>query len=269
MEETHAQAAAAALEEKKARLRDAFAAWLDEVMADEVLPPGVGQDLLAELETGAAVGSAPEGDLYAVWSSLTALTQEVRLGGRAFREMQDVLQPLVEHHTQTLAAHEGALDAARDMARQAFAARTERELEAQRAARGDSLDALLDMRDRLVRATEHARPLLVEAGHALRAPRLFGLQRAHPATERTLEAVRALEEGCRLSLARLDDALSRMGVAEIDCLGKPFDPERMTAVEVANGGGAGGAIVQEVHRTGYECAGRLVRAAQVKVGRTA
>ena len=49
----------------------------------------------------------------------------------------------------------------------------------------------------------------------------------------TVQVLAALVEGAVLARDRLDDALRRLEIMEIPCLGKPFDPTVMRAVDVA------------------------------------
>jgi molecular chaperone GrpE len=59
--------------------------------------------------------------------------------------------------------------------------------------------------------------------------------------------------------------LRRLDVVEVPCLGKPFDPAVMRAVDVAETtSGAVGTVV-EVFRPGYVVNGRVIRYAEVKV----
>lgn len=263
---------AEALETRKARLRERLEAWLDAVLAEEEPPAGTAPEFLALLEAGGDAGEAEAGgsDLYALWEAATALGQEVRLQGRAFKQLAEAVSPLVERQGAVLDAHDEAVSEASRVASQALAARTQREQEAVReaatVARREALEALLDTRDRMARATAQARPLLAQAQAGLARGGLLRLLRPHPSTAHTLEAAAALEEGCRLALARLDEVLERLGVREIDCVGEPFDPGRMAAVNVAEAAVDEGTVL-EVYRNGYDCGGAVVRLAQVKVAR--
>ena len=85
--------------------------------------------------------------------------------------------------------------------------------------------------------------------------------------EHALEVVRALEDGYRLTLGYLDDVLAQLQVQPIECLGKPFDPRRMNAVDVEETDRAAEGTVLLVYRAGYEWNGELYRPAQVRVAR--
>ncbi len=71
------------------------------------------------------------------------------------------------------------------------------------------------------------------------------------------------DEGLDLVIVEFKRLLNNEGLEEIDCLGKPFDPEIMEAIEVVKGGEAN--RVAEVVGKGYMLKGRLLSAAKVKV----
>jgi molecular chaperone GrpE len=69
-----------------------------------------------------------------------------------------------------------------------------------------------------------------------------------------------------MSLQRVERALRQHGLEPILTLGQPFDPERMEAIDTAEGTGRPGEVVEEVRR-GYLWNGRVFRFAQVRVAR--
>jgi molecular chaperone GrpE len=89
----------------------------------------------------------------------------------------------------------------------------------------------------------------------------------HKALREAFESVNAVEEGCALSLDRLDEVLGQFGVRKIVCQGEPFNPGSMCAVDVEETEEAAEGTVVEVYRTGYEWKGEVYRPAQVKVAR--
>lgn len=205
-------------------IRNRFERWLDEALADEAPPAGIPEELLS----GAAAPSADPTDWSALWSATTALTQEVKLQGRAFKQLHETLS--------------------------AAPAPSERL---------ESLDTLLELRERLLRGLE-------AAGNPPAVPpdwldRIFPARRRE--VERALDTVRALQEGYRMSLAWLDDALAGMHVEPIACEGRPFDPRRMNAVDAEETAAAADGAVLRVYRTGYLRNGELYRPAQVCVAR--
>ena len=60
-------------------------------------PPGVPEELIAEARSLASGDApAPDTDLYTLFSALTTLTGEIRLQGRAFKQLSDLLTPLAQ-----------------------------------------------------------------------------------------------------------------------------------------------------------------------------
>lgn len=124
-----------------------FEKWLDGALTGEDPPGGIDAEILSAL---VADGSEENGwldrrcDSYTLWASMTALTQEVKLQGRAFKELNDALN----------------LQAGRT-AEEIGAAYREREREVQREAerrcRKEILGSLIDLRDRLERGIESVR----------------------------------------------------------------------------------------------------------------
>jgi hypothetical protein len=201
-----------------------FEQWLDTAMAEEDPPRGIPAEILA----GDAPPESSATDWYTMWAAMTALTQEVKLQGRAFKQLSD-----------TLAA------------------------EAERRGRKESLGALLEIRERLlrglegVRGREELRPGFLD--------RIFA--RRWREVEHALGVVRALEDSYRLSLGYLDDVLFQFQVQPIECEGRQFDPRRMNAVDVEETGQAAEGTVLFVYRAGYEWNGELYRPAQVRVAK--
>lgn len=74
-------------------------------------------------------------------------------------------------------------------------------------------------------------------------------------------------EGVTPIASSLRDVLSGAGLASIDALGQPFDPEVHEAVlhEEAEPGEAAGPIVSQVMRAGYSLNGTVIRPSMVKV----
>ena len=251
-----------------------FEAWLDEVLSDEAPPEGLDAELLAELQADqppglAAPGEAPE-DLGSLWSAMTALVQETKLQGRTFKQLHESLGPLPESVRGVVSAHGEALAAVHDAASQLDNMHQQQVHQAAETARQQTeaklVNVLLDVRDRLVRGVDSAGRLLPDA-RANRPGwlgRLLGLTRQ---AERATGAAEALLDGCSLSLARLDETLAEIGVSEIPCQHRPFDPQRMTAVAVERTAEWPEGTVVEVYRAGYQWHGCMHRPAEVKVVR--
>jgi molecular chaperone GrpE len=184
------------------------------------------------------MGSAePAPDLFSLLSQLTALTRETQLQSRATSRLHADLSAALTQLTEATSSPEVI---ARKLT------------EARREARLEMLMEFLDVRDRLSRG-------LTEAQR-----RIEGLQgfRAHFGQRPVLEA---LLEGNLLARERFDDLLRRLDVQEIPCVGRPFDPTLMQAVEVAQAAEQAPGTVLEVFRPGYISNGRVLRVAEVKV----
>ncbi|MCO5168712.1 MAG: nucleotide exchange factor GrpE [Planctomycetes bacterium] len=238
---------------RRAALLERLGAWLDEALADEAPPAGVAAELL-----GAPPDQARACDLLSLWSALTTLGQEVKLQGRTFHALEQAVAPLP-----------GAVEALRQ-ANQRLLDEARRDAEAR--ALDGVLELLLDLRERLRHGREAARAHAARQGGAP-APRGWlarGVERllvgAPPPGGRG-DAERAFVQGYELALARLDDALRERGLAEVECVGRPFDPHRMRAVELVDAPGQADGTVVGVQRSGWMRGDELVRAAEVTVVR--
>ena len=83
-----------------------------------------------------------------------------------------------------------------------------------------------------------------------------------------LDIVNSLQKGYQMSLDRINEALQPLGVTEIVCEGKRFDPRIMKAVDIEETAEVPDGTVLEVYRTGYMIDAEVLQSAQVKVGRT-
>ena len=221
--------------EDREALLSRFNRWLDDALASEDPPKGIAAEILAGSD------SAPGGDLYSVQAALTALTQEVKLQGRSFKQLSEVVEPVAQ------------------MAPGLASLASEARLQARR----EVLDALLDLRDRLALGEDAAR----QAARRLRSKRPWWQRAAARESARAAEIVEALLKGYELTAARLREVLDSYGVREIECLGRPFDPRSMHAVGVVEDGNAADGSVVDICRRGYEWNGEIYRPAQVRVAR--
>jgi molecular chaperone GrpE len=202
-----------------------FEARLDATLAREDAPRGIPEELLTDAGTGAEESTV---DRYRMWSALTALTQEVKLQGRTFKQLSDTL---------------GRDNEARS--------------------RKEVLDGLLELRERLLRGVEGAEAR--EKVQPVFWDRIF--RRRWERIRHALEVVDALDQGYRLTMKSLDDLLNRFEVRPIECQGKAFDPRTMSAVDVEETLDTPEGTVLAVYRTGYEWNGAVYRPAQVRVAR--
>jgi molecular chaperone GrpE len=256
-----------------------FEAWLDEALSNEAPPEGIDGDILSRMQ-GEEPQRRPAGldgcDLYSLWSALMALTGEIGLQGRAFKQLCQTLGPVQEltgHVGSVLGAHQEALGAARAIAEEARDIRQDRDEQVMRtahqAACREFLDLLLDLRDRLDRGWRCAREHVQEACRLDGAGWLRRTLGQGRRVRRLADATAALAKGYELSLSQLEESLGGLGVGEIACEGLPFDAGRMKAVDVADRPDVPEGTVLEVYRTGYEWHGLTCRLAEVKVARGA
>ncbi len=221
--------------------------WVDGALAAEEPPRGIAAEILAVL--GAAGEDAQEAgrrcDSYALWSAMTALAQEVKLQGRAFKELNETLPVEAIRAAEELrAAHR---ERQRDLER-----------EAERRCRKEALNVLIDLRDRLARGIES----VAQASAPVKSGWVERIFRSPRGPDARIEAV---VKGYELALERLDQALADWNAREIRCDGQVFDPRRMNAIDREESSAVPEGTVIEVYRSGYEWNGEIFRPAQVKV----
>ena len=92
--------------------------------------------------------------------------------------------------------------------------------------------------------------------------------------EMGLEAARGeadlgkIREGNELTLQLLEEAMNRFGVARIDPLGEPFDPEQHQAMSIVETSEVQPDHVVNVYQRGYSLNERLIRPAMVVVAKS-
>jgi molecular chaperone GrpE len=87
------------------------------------------------------------------------------------------------------------------------------------------------------------------------------------AAERVGKLLGSLTAGYSMGLQRVERALRQHGLEPVAAAGRPFDPERMEAVEAVTGSGRpAGEVLDEVRR-GYLWNGRVFRFAKVRVAK--
>lgn len=226
--------------------------WLDTALAAEEPPAGIDAELLSAIGSNGEDGNGvvDQGrDSYALWAAMTALTQEVKLQGRAFKELNETFgeQPgrIAEEVRAAYREHE------RDLRR-----------ETERQCRKQALNVLIDLRDRMGRGLESVREGQSRLPRGGWFHRIFSGRRLEDETAATIAA---LTRGYELALERLDQALDESNAREIRCEGETFDPRRMNAIEREESSGVPEGTVLEVYQSGYEWNGEVFRTAQVKV----
>lgn len=233
-----------------------FEDFLDRATASEEPPRGIDAEIMSALEdhtTGDSSALDRRCDSYALWGAMTALAQEVKLEGRAFKELNDTLTSQANRIGEELRA------VYRDRER-------ELQREAERRCRREVLGALIDLRDSLDRGIQSARTSWtgdpVPQGWYARLGSSLGLLKQNGDASGT---VAALIKGYELGLDRLNQTLEDFNVKEILCAGQPFDPRRMNAIDKEESAAVPEGTVVEVYRSGYEWNGEVFRPAQVKV----
>ena len=75
----------------------------------------------------------------------------------------------------------------------------------------------------------------------------------------------AYRKGVEMTMTQLKGVLEKLGMKEIDCLGKTFDPTTQNAVMHVEDASVGESTVVEVFQTGFMLGDKVVREAMVKV----
>ena len=144
---------------------------------------------------------------------------------------------------------------------------------------------IASLEDRALRATAEAENVRRRADRSIENARKFALERfvedllpAVDSFERAVEAASghaegegsqasAMAEGIELSLKLLQGAMERQGIAVVDPIGAPFDPNLHEAMTMVDNAEVEPGSVVEVFQKGYTVNGRLIRPARVIVAR--
>lgn len=120
-----------------------------------------------------------------------------------------------------------------------------------------------NVRKRASRDVEHARKYALEGFGtemlAIKDSLEMGLEAAESAD------AASIAEGSKATLKLLTTALERFGIAEIDPMGEPFNPEQHEAINMQPSADAEPGSVLAVVQKGYSLNGRLLRPAMVVV----
>lgn len=242
--------------EVRQRLVRQFEQWVDRMLAGEPPPAGLPQELVDEVEAAGVIAppaSAATCDQYTLFAGLTTLTGEIRLQGRAFKQLTDALAPLSDVPQQLQRLEKlGVSDAVEA---------NELPVRSQ-----EICEVMLDLYDRLERGLQTCdRGIASLRGRARgRLRRWTGLARPAQQAAASAEAIR---DASALTLARLESALHDWGIERIGRIGERFDPLRMSVVHVRADPDVEPATVLEVNRSGYALNGQLKLTAQVTVAR--
>ena len=253
--------------ELRAQLLRQFEQWLDAMLPEQLPPEGLPAEFIEQAQLAFGESGQQSADLYTVFASLTSLTGEVRLQGRAFQRLADVLasvNAMPEQLQQIKAMQQAAVDQVAQLAQ----VQQERDGdEADLPASKDVLAVVFDLHGRLQRAL----PMLDQAVAGIKSEANRGLVhrllRRRPAASAAAELLQSMREGYRLTLSRLEAALHQWGIEILAAPGEPFDPEQMTAVDVQTTTAVEDGTVVEVYRHGYAIYGEILSTAQVKVAK--
>ena len=121
-----------------------------------------------------------------------------------------------------------------------------------------------NVRRRAQRDVENAHKFAVERLLSDLLPVVDSLEKAEEAAK-TTDNADSMVEGITLSLKLFVRTLERSGIAIVDPLGEPFDPQLHEAMAMVPNPDAEPNSVMDVMQRGYTLNGRLVRAAKVVV----
>ena len=121
-----------------------------------------------------------------------------------------------------------------------------------------------NVRRRAHRDVENAHKFAVEKLLSDLLPVVDSLEKAEEAAKNT-DNSDSMAEGISLSLKLFVSTLERSGIAIVDPLGEPFDPQLHEAMAMVPNPDAEPNSVMDVMQRGYTLNGRLVRAAKVVV----
>jgi molecular chaperone GrpE len=237
------------------------------MLAGEPPPEGLPEEMLAEMEsaTGREAPRGAEADLYTVFSALTTLSGEIRLQGRAFKQLTDAIAPLSalpRGIEQLYALQQDSADRMDQLLDQMQPSEQE-VAESSLPPSKQMLAVLMDLYDRMQRG----RRTLQSATETLAAGAPRGLRRwlIGSGLSDAGHSLASVADGYALTLTRIEDLLREWDIERIGLSGQQFDPARMSAVEIAPANGVSDGTVLEVYRTGYAVRGSVLAAAQVKV----
>lgn len=159
------------------------------------------------------------------------------------------------------------------------------DIESLRGAIEEAQREIASLEDRALRATAEAENVRRRADRSIENARKFALEKfvedllpAVDSFERAVEAASdhaggegtgasAIAEGIELSLKLLLGAMERQGIAVVDPIGAPFDPNLHEAMTMVDNAEVEPGSVVDVFQKGYTVNGRLIRPARVIVAR--
>lgn len=249
----------------RARVLAQFEQWLDQTLADEPPPRGMPENLLTEaIAIASGQQTAPESDLYTLFASLTTLTGEIRLQGRAFKQLSDLLAPLSGTPALLEQLHEAQLESAASI--QALAEPLDED-DGPPVEFKQVCGVMIDLYDRLQRGLQTCDEGIASLQSRRKTGWLHRLLGQVDALEKAILSVQAIREASALTLARLQASLQEWGIQRLGRIGEEFDPDRMTAVDVRPDNAVPPGTVLLVNRSGYAINGTVKATAQVTVSK--
>ena len=194
-------------------------------------------------------------------------------------EKEGTANPPEDGRAAADAGEEGAADETPATAEQV------EDVESLKAAVEEAQQEIASLEDRALRATAEAENVRRRADRSIENARKFALEKfvedllpAVDSFERAVEAASghvagegtgtsAIAEGIELSLKLLLGAMERQGIAVVDPIGAPFDPNLHEAMTMIDNAEVEPGSVVDVFQKGYTVNGRLVRPARVIVAR--
>lgn len=257
-------ASPAAATDLRGQLIARFAQWLDQVLVEEPPPRGLPEELLNEAAALVA-GNQPAAstDLYSLFAALTGLTGEIRLQGRAFKQLADLLTPLAPTPALLEQLRQAQIELA--VAMQDLLASQTDDSDALPVETKQICAVMIDLYDRLQRGLQTCDEGIAAIQARGQRGRLRQWLSAGDASAAAIASVQAIRQASALALARLQAALQEWGVQRIGRVGEAFDPERMSAVETRPAGENPPGTVLAVNRSGYALNGVIKATAQVTV----
>lgn len=260
----------------KARILETFGQLLDNAFETSQTPDGIAPAIWKALgaDYPDSARQDRQTDLYQLWSTLTVLSQEIKIQGRTFGKLSAGVESLMSKLT-VLSEHEqtdfqqmtrrlqGISDEILKLRSQQF---QEAQTVKQQAARA-FVDVLIEMRERMIRGAESSRTSLSQIAAAMQQPMWLFKKRRQATVKRHYEMFKTLADGYMINLDRIEDILKQYDIVEIDCAGKLFDPLLMKAAALDDNAALPEGTIVEVFSRGYRFAGQVHRPAEVKVVR--
>ena len=240
----------------RAQILSQFERWLDAAL-QQGDAEGIAEEVFAMLEDSSEADEQDVGaDLYSLWSAVTRLAQETKLQGRAFGQLRQTLSPM-EDLTDSTAS---TLEQLKQLLEQTEESRLD---SARQQVQSHIADLLIELRERVLRGLDVSKDYIKRND----SKKKNFLKRLFRIGGREIEAVRGLVRGYIMTFERIEEILHEFGISEIQCMGGPFDPQMMKAVDVEETADIAEGTVVGVYRRGYKLYDRIHRCSEVKVSR--